>query len=1377
MLRMRERKWFLQRMSLGSALFFMLGVMVAQSQEIQFTNATQTFGVAGNVDDTTGAYCYGHGVAMADINNDNRPDIYISNAVRYANGLCETLYITIPGGYKENDAAWKISDPYGWTGSHGICFFDYDNDGDFDLYNATTDDRSRLYRNKGNGTYENVTDLVGLPLIRESMPDFDPDQPYGYGTRGVVAFDANNDGWMDLYGTNWGPAEKRYPPPGKSFGDPIITPPQPNEFYLNQGNGKYTRVTNSGATPINPSYLGTQGVAVFDANEDGNMDIFVAHRNYVAIDPDTKQIVKGPTSRAIYNQLFLGDGQGHFTEGGGNANLNDDVTNNCNGASFADYDNDGDYDAFIIPTKKTEGLSGWKGYTRVYKNNGRGQFTNVTAQTRITIFGFSALFLDADNDGDLDLVGPRTGDNIYFYRNDGNDIFTRVDNTGTYLTADDPRGGGVGDIDNDGDLDFYYADANKDFITTSPKYPVVVSNRLFVNKTVTNNRWLKITGRGPKGDAAGFGTKIWVYERGFMDSPAHLLGYRQVISQYGYLCQDDPVQHFGLGQRDSVDIKVRLLDKTELFMLKVPANQRISFSKPAQFVMDSGNNQLGKPSVTLALPLRVRVFDAFSKPVYGAPVNFKALDGGFIQETQPIYTDASGYAEVHYTPVAGVAQQRIRAVCPILPTQISEFSCSIASPVYTVNILSGEGQSGYVNETLPSPLVIRVNDAYAAPVSKAQVRFKVISGGGKVAEADSITLATGPTGQASVFWRMGNVPGSNQRVRVFLIGDRTRYAEFTATTYGAAAAMQSLSPVSFVGEAGKALPDSLVYRILDAQNHAVRNHPVRFTVTAGNGLINGQSMVTLNSDRDGFVKAEWILGPQAGFFNNRLQVYAGVLQGSPLQVSASGQPGAAARLLALSGLNQSAVAGGNLPEPVVVALLDSLQNPIANVQINALMVAPNGQETLLSPATTDSSGRASFHWTLTEVVGVHRFMVRFGDLDPAEIRAQSMAHAPMFIEIVDGDGQRALVNNRVEKPLRVRVMDERRAPLSAIPVLFLDVNAMGTFPDGATAVTNSAGIASCIFQFGAHAGIHEVEAKTDGVDESVLFILTADPRPNHVPVISALTDTSLFERQQLEFTVNADDADEDSLQIWMEGVPDSARFSPETRTNNWTPTYQQAGEYQIMVCAHDIIGEVQRHPITIQVLNVNQPPQLLAWTPADSIVWTDVFRPYDFLVSAHDGDGDSLKYAWLLDGVYVGADSLVSLLPNPSWTMHMVLKVNVFDAEFSVSRTWHIYRQTGAVGEAAVAAEYALLQNHPNPFNPQTTITFSMPKTDRVRIWVCNISGQTVRLLSDAIVSSGRHSITWDGRDGRGELLPSGLYYYGMESGSFREIRKLLFVK
>lgn len=1374
---MRFRTLHARLVDLGIAVLFMLGINAAEAQDIQFTNATQTYGVAGNVDDSTGAYCYGHGVAMADINNDNRPDIYVSNAVRYANGLSETLYITIPGGYKENDAVWKISDPYGWTGSHGICFFDYDNDGDFDLYNATTDDRNRLYRNKGNGTYENVTDLAGLPLIREWMPDFDPNQQYGYGTRGVVAFDANNDGWMDLYGTNWGPAEKRYPPPGESFGEPIITPPQPNEFYLNQGNGKYTRITNSGATPINTSYMGTQGVAVFDANEDGNMDIFVAHRNYVAIDPETKQIVKGPTSRAIYNQLFLGDGQGHFTEGGGNASLNDDVTNNCNGASFADYDNDGDYDAFIIPTKKTEGLAGWKGYTRVYKNNGRGQFTNVTAQTRITIYGFSILFLDADNDGDLDLVGPRTGDNIYFYRNDGNDTFTRIDNAGTFLTADDPRGGGVGDIDNDGDLDFYYADANKDLITTSPKYPVVVSNRLFVNKTVTNNRWLKISGRGPKGDAAGFGTKIWVYERGFMNNPSHLLGYRQVISQYGYLCQDDPVQHFGLGQRDSVDVKVRLLDKTELFMLKVPANQRITFSKPAQFVMDSGNNQLGKPSMQLALPLRVRVLDAYSKPVYGAAVHFSALDGGFVQETQPIYTDASGYAEVHYTPVAGTAQQRIHAVCPILPTQVFDFSCSIASPIYTISPISGNGQSGYANATLPFPIVVEVNDQFAAPVSQAQIRFKVTDGGGKVAEADSITLTTGPTGQASVFWRLGSVPGSSQSVRVFLIGDRTRYAEFTATTYGVAAVMQPLSPVSFVGKAGKPLPDSLVYRILDTQNRAVRNHPVRFTVTAGNGLVNGQSTVLLSSNNDGYVKVRWVLGPQAGFFNNRLLVDAGLLQGSPLHVSASGRPGAAAQLLAISGLNQSAVAGGILPEPVVVALTDSLQNPIANAQISALMVGPNGQETSLSPATTDSSGHAMFFWTLTEVVGVHRFIVSFATVDPVEVRAQALAHAPQFIEIVDGDGQHGQVNSRIVRPLQVRVLDDQRAPLSAIPVLFLDVNSMGTFPEGATAVTNSAGIASCIFQFGSQSGLYEVEAKTAGVAESVLFTLTADPRPNHVPVISALSDTTIFERQQLEFKINVVDADADSLQIWMEAMPDGAHFSPETRTFFWTPTYQQAGDHQMTLCAHDGIGDIQRHTVTIHVLNINQPPELLAWTPADSIVWTDVYRPYEFSISAQDGDGDALHYAWTLDGIYVGADSVVNLLPNPSWTMHMILKVNVYDDEFSLSRTWHIYRQTGAENEAASATEYSLQQNYPNPFNPQTTIHFSTAKTDHVRIWICNISGQTVRVLMDGVVSSGQHSVTWDGRGGQGDILPSGLYYYGMESGSYREIRKLLFVK
>ena len=503
------------------------------------------------------------------------------------------------------------------------------------------------------------------------MADFDSVNSYGYGTRGIVAFDANNDGWMDLYGASWGPAEKRFPPPGGSEGASIITPVQPNEFYINRGDGTFRRVTNSGATPDNPAWMGTQGCTVIDADEDGNMDIFVAHRNYVAIDPDSRQKVGGPTSRKVYNQLFFGDGNGRFSENASGAGLNTNPKNDCNGATFADFDNDGDYDAFIVPKDIIS-----SDYVRVYKNDGTGHFSDITNLLKITQFGFSLIFLDADNDGDLDIVAPQTRDYTRFYRNNGDGTFTLQDDTGLRLKSFDPRGSAVGDIDNDGDLDLYYTDAIKEFDKVN--YPDTVGNHLFVNTTRTSNRWLKITGRGPKGDRGGFGAKIWIYERGHMDDPAHLVGYRQVINAYGYLCQDDPVQHFGLGQRDSVEIKVRMLDRSELKLYGVPAKQRLFFSRPRKIAGISGYGQVVDAGSALPQPLVVQVKDAFGNAVYGAGVTFTpATAGGSFSESQPVYTDAQGYARVHFTPASEPASQSVSARLVDEAEESFTFTCSV----------------------------------------------------------------------------------------------------------------------------------------------------------------------------------------------------------------------------------------------------------------------------------------------------------------------------------------------------------------------------------------------------------------------------------------------------------------------------------------------------------------------------------------------------------------------------------------------------------------------------------------------------------------------------------------------------------------------------
>ncbi|HPG83479.1 MAG TPA: FG-GAP-like repeat-containing protein, partial [bacterium] len=919
--------------------------------------------------------CFGHGVAMADATGDGRPDIYITNAVRYANeiedgdGLEDSFYANIAGRYfEESDSKRKISDQHGWTGSHGVIFFDYDNDGDYDLVNATTDDRTRLYRNDGTGFFADASDDARLPLIRNRMPDFDPDASYGNGTRALAAFDANNDGWMDLYATNWGPAEKRWPAPGEPEGAPIITPEQPNEFYLNQGNGTFRQVTNSGATPLNPAWIGTQGCTVVDADEDGNMDIFVAHRNYVAIDPVSKALVNGPTGRQVYNELFFGDGTGRFVENAGGAGLNTNSRNDCNGATFADYDNDGDYDAFIVPKDKNDGI------VKAYRNNGHGKFTEITSTLNIGQYGFSLVFLDADNDGDLDIIAPRTRDYTRFYRNDGGS-FTSDDNTGLRLKSFDPRGSAVGDVDDDGDLDLYYADANKDGITVSPTYPDTIGNHLFINTTSTSNRWLRISGRGPKGDMGGFGTKIWVYDRGHMEDPTRLVGYRQVLNSYGYLCQDEPVQHFGLGSRDSVDVRVRMLDGTELRMYRVPARHKLFFSKPAVVALQSGDGQAVTQGEALPQPLVVQVKDAYGNSVYGAAVSFAGA-GSFV-EPQPVHTDARGYATVHYRPAAEPARQSITAQCAAVPG------------------------AGYTFTVTVNPLVI---------------------------------------------------------IRV----------------------------------------------------------PTTFSVTGGDG-----------------------------------------------------QHGSAGALLAA--------------------------------------------------------------------------------------------------------------------PLQVRLLDQFNAPLGGVTVRFSDLNGWGLFPDGAAAVSDPAGLASVRFQFGTVTGVYKVAAVVQGISGQALFTLTAEPPPNH-------------------------------------------------------------------------------------------PPRLQSWAPADSELFVNGYHILDFSVSATDDDGDSLDYLWLIDGDKIaGRESTFRVYPLVSSTGRV--EVRISDGETAISKSWVMHLLTGVEEAQTQVTEYALLQNYPNPFNPQTQIEFHLPAPGRVRIRISNTAGQTVRTLADANFTSGRHALVWDARDENGLPLPTGLYYYAMESGDFRVVRKLLYVK
>ena len=104
----------------------------------------------------------------------------------------------------------------------------------------------------------------------------------------------------------------------------------------------------------------------------------------------------------------------------------------------------------------------------------------------------------------------------------------------------------------------------------------------------------------------------------------------------------------------------------------------------------------------------------------------------------------------------------------------------------------------------------------------------------------------------------------------------------------------------------------------------------------------------------------------------------------------------------------------------------------------------------------------------------------------------------------------------------------------------------------------------------------------------------------------------------------------------------------------------------------------------------------------------------------------------------------------------------------------------GTVDVTPVASGLLLHQNHPNPFNPQTTIAYEFPNSGervRVRMWILDISGRIVATLVDDEQSGGTHEVRWEGRDDRGQTVSSGVFFYVLDVGGERRTRKLVLLK
>ncbi len=456
----------------------------------------------------------GGGAVFLDYDQDGFLDLYLSNG-NYTEGLSlneehpsvknseNALFRNLGNGTFENvTKKAKVGDRgYGM----GMTVGDFNNDNYPDIY-ISNHGVNVLYKNNGNGTFSDITKKAGVGGNDCSV--------------GAVWLDFDNDGFLDLYVGNYIEFDSQYnyyyAPDG--FPGPMAYDGQPDILYRNNGDGTFTNVTNE--MGVFNTDGRAMGVGAADYDNDGFVDIFVSNdhmNNYLYHNEGGKGFVdKGIMSGVAFNQI-------------GEATISMSV-------DFADYNNDGLLDLFVSDDV----------YCSLYKNEGNGVFSEMSYNAGIAVacgqfVGWASTFVDYDNDGDLDIFKVNGelkhlyGQEDQLFENDGKGQFIDVSTErGAYFQQEYVgRGACFGDYDNDGDVDVYVVNLNN-------------HGAFLRNNKGNENNWIALSLIGETSNRDGIGARVTISSGGVKQ-------YTQKRSSSGYLSQNDPRLYFGLGSNNLVE--------------------------------------------------------------------------------------------------------------------------------------------------------------------------------------------------------------------------------------------------------------------------------------------------------------------------------------------------------------------------------------------------------------------------------------------------------------------------------------------------------------------------------------------------------------------------------------------------------------------------------------------------------------------------------------------------------------------------------------------------------------------------------------------------------------------------------------------------------
>lgn len=623
------------------------------------------------------------------------------------------------------------------------------------------------------------------------------------------------------------------------------------------------------------------------------------------------------------------------------------------------------------------------------------------------------------------------------------------------------------------------------------------------------------------------------------------------------------------------------------------------------------------------------------------------------------------------------------------------------------------------------------------------------------------------------------------------------------------------------GEVGQTLPLPIEALVTDRFGAPVTGFAVQFAVIAGNGNLHGEASRTILTDGHGHARTTWTLGPTPG--KQEVEVRANGLTGSPARCVATATTGSLAQASIVSGGRQ-VVSAGRASAPLVARFSDDFGNGIAGGAVKFAVVSgggrlADGQTT--KQAVTDANGAAAATCRASEVYGDSTAIIASpaASSTPA-VRFLIKTAAPDSMAAAGGNNQTAFAGATLPEPLAVQVFDANGIPAKDFAVTFRIVSGGGKFDNDTTQVrvhTDTSGLARVKWTLGKNAGNQQANAKAEfnGVkllSSPLSFFAVAKPALVS-PTLSRLVvtpQTGLPADSQAVATITVTLRNELNQLVSGQGV----RVTVSGQQNLLAPASAATDAYgkavfklrsqragRRIVSAYllsplmKLADSVQVEFVALPAVSfekaggdqqsgvINQPltapvavrlRDKLGNPPEPTAVKFEVTAGGGGVFANGSGtfksDSNGVAQArWQL-GPGVGLNRLSVSVPGlstPALTFTALALITAVED-----------RDAGSV-----PMQFALRQNQPNPFNPETNIPFDLPEAAQVRLELYDMSGRLVRVLAEGEKPAGSHLLRWDGRDQAGQPANSGVYLFRLQARArhsgevFTATRKLLLLK